>query len=244
MYPATLPFCELTSFVFLAESFPQNDTMFNIAFDPNFPFGSEAANLEYTILSAILGNPSPTTESEPTPPQYSTWPSTDALPYAQSPSTSADPRSYRASYGETQGSIQPMAITLSASPTNSPTYLSYSYQQSQPQQAQEQGGELQYTQYESSADELHPLQPRYPLDSRPRSPPHSVYINPGDVSSRGILSPPNSQPSPTSTSSFTQGPPDSFSQLQSINDRVTTPYDYTEGYHFLMKHLPSRCVVT
>jgi hypothetical protein len=23
---------------------------------------------------------------------------------------------------------------------------------------------------------------------------------------------------------------------------VTAPYDYTEGYHFLMKHLPSRCV--
>lgn len=31
------------------------------------------------------------------------------------------------------------------------------------------------------------------------------------------------------------------SKLQSIHDRVTTPYDYTEGYHFLMKHLPTRC---
>jgi PAS domain S-box-containing protein len=30
------------------------------------------------------------------------------------------------------------------------------------------------------------------------------------------------------------------SQLQSINALVTRPYDYTEGYHFLMKHLPSR----
>jgi len=28
--------------------------------------------------------------------------------------------------------------------------------------------------------------------------------------------------------------------LQNINDRVTMPYDYTEGYHFLMKDLPSR----
>jgi hypothetical protein len=28
--------------------------------------------------------------------------------------------------------------------------------------------------------------------------------------------------------------------IQTIN--VTAPYDYTEGYHFLMKHLPSRCV--
>lgn len=23
---------------------------------------------------------------------------------------------------------------------------------------------------------------------------------------------------------------------------MTSPYDYTEGYHFLMKHLPTRCV--
>jgi hypothetical protein len=30
--------------------------------------------------------------------------------------------------------------------------------------------------------------------------------------------------------------------LQSINDRVTAPFDYTEGYHFLMKHLRSRYV--
>jgi hypothetical protein len=32
------------------------------------------------------------------------------------------------------------------------------------------------------------------------------------------------------------------SKWQGINDRVTTPYDYTEGYHFLMKHLPTRYV--
>jgi hypothetical protein len=30
--------------------------------------------------------------------------------------------------------------------------------------------------------------------------------------------------------------------LQSIHDRVTAPYDYTQGYHFLMKHLPTRYV--
>jgi hypothetical protein len=30
------------------------------------------------------------------------------------------------------------------------------------------------------------------------------------------------------------------SKLQSIHDRVNAPFDYTEGYHFLMKHLPTR----
>lgn len=39
------------------------DPLFNLAFDPTYPFGSEAANLEYSILSAILGNPSPPDEN-------------------------------------------------------------------------------------------------------------------------------------------------------------------------------------
>jgi hypothetical protein len=30
------------------------------------------------------------------------------------------------------------------------------------------------------------------------------------------------------------------SELATINDRVTAPFDYTEGYHFLMKHLRAR----
>jgi hypothetical protein len=38
--------------------------LFNPSFDASpFPFGSEAANLEYSILSAILGNPSPEANS-------------------------------------------------------------------------------------------------------------------------------------------------------------------------------------
>lgn len=30
--------------------------------------------------------------------------------------------------------------------------------------------------------------------------------------------------------------------MSQINEMITKPYDYTEGYHFLMKHLPSRSV--
>ncbi|KAF9517682.1 hypothetical protein BS47DRAFT_1371302 [Hydnum rufescens UP504] len=39
------------------------DSLFNLAFDPSYPFGSQTANLEYSILSAILGNPG--LESQP-----------------------------------------------------------------------------------------------------------------------------------------------------------------------------------
>lgn len=38
---------------------PDPDPLFNLSLDPSYPFGSEAANLEYSMLTAILGNPSP-----------------------------------------------------------------------------------------------------------------------------------------------------------------------------------------
>ncbi|KAH0827385.1 hypothetical protein J3R83DRAFT_4038 [Lanmaoa asiatica] len=54
-----------------AEPFPTNDPLFNVSFDPHFAFGSEAANLEYSILSAILGNPSPPDSASGTAPSPS-----------------------------------------------------------------------------------------------------------------------------------------------------------------------------
>ncbi|KIY74402.1 hypothetical protein CYLTODRAFT_416242 [Cylindrobasidium torrendii FP15055 ss-10] len=164
---------------------PIPDPMFTPSYDPNFPFGSEAANLEYSILSAILGNPSPPDSNNTPPPDF--WP----------PSLSINP-----------------------------PFLTYPYQeQSQADLQKHSADTVQPDLSEVSRDTdtedfvndtLHPLQPRYPLDARARSP--TLF---GDVLNDAL------DPSPKSS-------------LQSINDRVHAPYDYTEGYHFLMKHLPSR----
>ncbi|KAJ7703011.1 hypothetical protein B0H17DRAFT_1041245 [Mycena rosella] len=212
-------------------AFDPSDQMFNpIPFDPSFAFGSEAANLEYSILSAILGNPSPpdTTKSPPppAPPSYSNWPSDDAsMEFTPSRPTN----DFRSSYPDQQIAVQP-SDTLSTSPTTN--FLTYPYPPP-PEQPQEP------LQYPPQFQQLHPLQPRFPLDARPRSPPFSAK----DVPQRGL------SPSQSSGSSFAHGIPEQVhqgpggsggSQLQNINDRVTMPYDYTEGYHFLMKHLPSR----
>ncbi|KAK7005738.1 transcriptional factor [Favolaschia claudopus] len=207
--------------------FDPGDQIFNtnVSFDPNFPFGSEAANLEYSILSAILGNPSPPETSnspDPAAPAYSSWPSDDPMEFT----TSRGSNEFAATFADQQIAVQPSDTTLASSPTN---FLSYTYPQ--PSDAQEQ---LQYP--SQFSQELHPLQPRFPLDARPRSPRF-----PGkDTSTRGSLS----SPTQSSLSSFapttTTDRGGSGSQLQNINDRVTMPYDYTEGYHFLMKHLPSR----
>jgi hypothetical protein len=102
------------------------------------------------------------------------------------------------------------------------------------------------------SSEPHPLHPRYPYDSATGCDPTASFIrNPPQDGLSRFASPPMSNVSLSSTTSGPVGGSDTHSttparppssQLQTITDRVTTPYDYMEGYHFLMKHLPSRCV--
>lgn len=231
--PTTIP---------IAEPISQNDSLLATAFDPTFAFGSEAANLEYSILSAILGNPSPP-ESAPTSPppappsHYSTWPS-DAIDFATSPRLGT--ASYASAYGDAQ-----LALASESMSSPNPPFLTYSY--SQPQRSDDLAEGPFSSQLQSQQPSLHPLQPRYP-DNRPRSPPTATFAEATsqDVAARGLLTPPLSNGSPSSTASAPLGaaelPPSkpTCSALQSINGRVTAPYDYTQGYHFLMKHLPTR----
>jgi hypothetical protein len=121
--------------------------------------------------------------------------------------------------------------------------LTYGYTQQRPEEV-----ELQYAaQYSSSqpSESAHSIQQqqRYPLETRPHSPPIDAYVSgkPITTSSTGLLSPAPSSASPVTTSPIPPVLADlPRSELQSINDTVTKPYDYTEGYHFLMKHLPTR----
>jgi hypothetical protein len=218
----------------LAETISQNDPLLASTFDPvgSFAaFGSEAANLEYSILSAILGNPSPpdSTGSPPPAPSHAqyNWP--------------AEPLDFTTSYASSYSDTQQLGMGSDSVEPTSPTtqYLNYNY--AQPQQKEDP------TQDQSGP--LHPLQPRFPLDQRPRSPPAGPLTYEGD-SSKGLLTPPLSNASPIAASAVPLGvsetarPETALPHLQSINDRVTKPYDYTEGYHFLMKHLPTRYVLS
>ncbi|KAF8070617.1 transcription activator of gluconeogenesis ERT1 [Lyophyllum atratum] len=222
-----------------SEPFSQNDVLLTTSFDPGFTFGSEAANLEYSILSAILGNPSPESVASPPSPDptqntYSSWPS-EAIDYTTSSSLGTISSTYNPPYGDSQLPAQSSETTLTTSPSNPAHYLTYPYTAQQPQPPPEDISDpADFSQYEDSQPEqpLHPLQPRYPLDSRPRSPPATVFLHNPDISADSLGN--DVADSPTEEANG------SGSQLQSIHDRVTKPYDYTEGYHFLMKHLPSR----
>ncbi|GLB37593.1 putative transcription factor which regulates nonfermentable carbon utilization [Lyophyllum shimeji] len=220
------------------EPFTQNEVLLTTSFDPGFTFGSEAANLEYSILSAILGNPSPESVTSPPSPDptqnpYSTWPS-ETIDYTTSTSLGTIPPTYNPPYSDSQLPVQSSESTLAASPSTPAHYLTYPYTTQQPQPPSEEiGNPADLSQFQESrpSQPLHPLQPRFPLDSRPRSPPTSVFLHNPDISSDRLGNDAAATPATEGTSG---------SQLQSIHDRVTKPYDYTEGYHFLMKHLPTR----
>ncbi|KAF7977732.1 hypothetical protein HWV62_2802 [Athelia sp. TMB] len=223
------------------EPFP-SDAFLNVPFDNNFAFGSEAANLEYSILSAILGNPSPP-ESGPSPSspqlQYvtnSAWPS-DELSQGQFGESPVLGNNNYGSFDDTQTLATQPSDSLSG-PDNqmSPGYLYASQFQQSPQEQsrdQSQMGYGQYSQTRSPPTMMHP----YPREMRPTS-------NPGAADVFLTGSTPSRSDSPTSASSIHPNYTDTAqmrsTQMQNINARVTRPYDYTQGYHFLMKHLPTR----
>jgi hypothetical protein len=220
--------------------------------------------MEYSILSDILGNP--TSDSGASPPalqtQYSTgWPS-DSLSqaqYGQSPSMGSN--GYETTYGEPQQlSIQP-SDTMSGSPVNqmSPPYTdSYSmshYQQRSPPNQSGNQQQVEYTrQYGQQQQQnhqppaLHPLEPRFPREFHASPSPTSataafVRSHSRDSIMATLASPGATHSPPTSVRAAyadgTEGLRGSHGQRMAY---VTRPFDYTEGYHFLMKHLHSRCV--
>jgi len=194
-------------------------------YNPNFTFGSEHANMEYTILSAILGNHSPS-EPQTSPaspvdqPSYSSW----SIDY---------PTNYVPSFNESTISVQLPDSPLSTSPPNSAHYLAYPYT-SQPTKADDVPDHIHFTPLREPQlqGQLSPLSSRYP---RPRSPiPTSFLEDPGlpNIHGKG----------PALVVADLDRARSCRSPLQNIHERVTAPYDYTEGYHFLMKHLPTRYV--
>ncbi|KAL1743366.1 transcription activator of gluconeogenesis ERT1 [Schizophyllum fasciatum] len=203
-----------------SEPFAPNDPMFNLTFDSNFPFGSEAANLEYTILSAILGNPSPPDTTSP-PPQTYPWPS-DTLGFTNSPQLD--------SFSSFPENVLPV---ISADNLLSSTgSLNYLQARTAKQQSTADPAELQ------CGDDAS----KFTRDGRCSSP-ASFYMD-KESAARTLLSPPptDSPGSATSAVPLCEAPafPRPGSHLQSITDRVKAPYEYTEGYHFLMKHLTTR----
>lgn len=78
----SLPTASTNTFNMSPTLFPPSDPLFNLNFDHSYPFDSTAANMEYSMLSAILGNPSAQEDANHIPP--SPPPSTN-LPLISNP---------------------------------------------------------------------------------------------------------------------------------------------------------------
>ena len=232
--------------------------------------GSEGANLEYSILSAILGNSpdstsqgatgSPTVNPAAPSTTYSTssnasslvssrWPadayagSSQAAPsYASS--AGAGPSNYadQAQLGmQASSSSQPLAAaqTLAAEYNGYPS-TGFTPGQGSPPSLNVPGQQPAPATYDYAAPANAQASPSSPTQ---RFAPYAQRAQAVGASIPGAMRAERgmawaSQAGIGAGSALAAG-----AQVGAkVYEAVTKPYDYTEGYHFLMKHLPTRCV--
>lgn len=124
--------CELTCTMLAAEPFPSNDLYFGLPIDQGYSFGSEAANMEYSSLSAILG----LTNFSPDQPFLGDTPPSASTSAFNQPFTNA---AWPAEPQQSQPNVSPQALL--GGYDNS---YGASLQQQQQQPLQQQNGQSQY----------------------------------------------------------------------------------------------------
>ncbi|VDB89228.1 unnamed protein product [Peniophora sp. CBMAI 1063] len=208
------------------DPFPSSDPLFSssLSFDPTFSFGSEAANLEYSILSAILGKPSPESQPEastnspasapPNPTDFNAW---DPSVFASGASASATTFDTSPGGLYTTGEDFPganflasPAMASSLQPAPAPTSAD---------QSSVVGAAL-----ESVSQPLHPLAPRLP---------------PSTADSSYVFGPAAFDRHDGHTE--IEGPGvGAVARGDEVYGAVTKAYDYTKGYHLLMQTIRHR----
>ena len=236
----------------------------DLSFDHPYPFGSQTANLEYSMLSAILGNPGSDTQSDgvsspmPTAPsnsvqdagQLASWPpNLGAPPQLPLLGTPSDPQRSNLTPIPSPDGIyippQPPALPPEQRPIQN-------YHQHAPSLL---GPNREFT------SPSHATQPStsYLRTMAPPSPPHSNGTPEGRIDSPLITSPsamasgdyamndagpstsaPSTSTGRGATGTYSGGGGGWKSAGDSIYDTVTAGYDYTQGYHFLMRFLSER----
>ncbi|KAI0775687.1 hypothetical protein BD413DRAFT_530604 [Trametes elegans] len=244
----------------------------------SFGIPAEAANLEYSILSAILGGSpdsasggSPVTShaTQPTPstsyaPAQSSglasaaWPA-EPIQAQYAPGQGPAPPGYAGAgvgtpgYGEQPPplAIEPSETTLPAPPVGGapPEYIAPAattgYAAAYPPPAG-QGPSLSYPEYAADQSQAQAQgapagagagagASGYAPAAAAQSPPSS-FLRPR----RNPSSPNASRMVPNWSGPSLSTPTAAESAVQSVYKSVTKGYDYTEGYHFLMKHLSRR----
>ncbi|KAG8956200.1 Transcriptional regulator of nonfermentable carbon utilization [Tulasnella sp. 424] len=213
----SLPTASTNTFNMSPTLFPPSDPLFNLNFDHSYPFDSTAANMEYSMLSAILGNPSAQEDANHIPP--SPPPSTN-LPLISNPAWPNIPLG-----GQSYNNFANGLNGTKLDGKDGAGYLD-------PALAQQTGSEQQL----------------------------SAGINPSSALQFRIsdntftpLTPPASDPTPASPSLINLSPdiqaklppvvPQTLTRRErsaKVYSEVHTPFDYVDGYHYLMQYLQGR----
>ncbi|KAF8520427.1 hypothetical protein BU17DRAFT_46854 [Hysterangium stoloniferum] len=211
---------------------PDPDPLFNLAFDPAYTFGSEAVNLEYSILTAILGNPSPPKPSRPSAAEASyirpgISNQQDSLPYG----VDTRPQDPIPDHSQSQG-LPPLSPPPSNSSPGTPHLgeNDFAFQLPAPgQSALMQQQQLQEQQQQrtavSRASHIHQT-------------PQWGFSNGSSISAPDNAR--NYTGGPAVVPSINGGSTQNDRPASNIYDSVVKPYNYMQGYHDLMQHLHER----
>ncbi|KAI0341960.1 hypothetical protein BDW22DRAFT_1358063 [Trametopsis cervina] len=211
---------------------------------------SEAANIEYSILSTILGNSSESSAASPSNPSTGSAQPQHSSTY---PTQQSPPVLVNASWPASSSGFSPQApLAIQPSETTLPGSSSSATTSGYP------------SQYSAGTPTFSPTTngstpAQGPYADFNNQPPSSSLANYAGQAAPATLAPAtvgvvSSQPARSSSTSLIDrtvstgtaswvGPSSSdMGTLDgtSVYKSVTSPYDYTQGYHFLMKHLPTR----
>ncbi|GJE92184.1 hypothetical protein PsYK624_083370 [Phanerochaete sordida] len=211
---------------------------------------SEAANLEYSILSTILGNSPDSGTSAGSPGAAQQQPGQASTSYVAQPSSTNMVNGAWPASSNGYSEQQPAASAPTAAPNG---YIAPQYQLPAPtnETTPVQDQELQYSEY--VANQGRPAQPaslgsyqgqaaQTPVIQVAPSAVQLVQRQPAVAATRSSSTSLIDRSVSAGTASWVGPAPSEvgYHDGTSVYKSVTRPYDYTEGYHFLMKHLPTR----
>ncbi|KLO09241.1 hypothetical protein SCHPADRAFT_879599 [Schizopora paradoxa] len=235
------------------QPYSATDSIFSVPFDPSYSFGSEAANLEYSSLSALLGlgnygadNAFVSPENPPSnqygPQQFAnaSWPAEPSQqqimpqqPYSGVPAPNAYDMGFaNPQNGQYISQQQYGASSLATPPTDQQMQMQIAGQMPPNVANRYPTPDLGYPSISTQPSQSFTPQPQQP-------PQHSIprHETPSTLNAPSITSRPSNQ----SVSSLVSPPTsDSPVSATSVYHAITKAYDYTESYHFLMKFLPTR----
>lgn len=215
----------------------------NMNFDQPFSFGSEATNLEYSMLTQMLGNIADDSLLPMTSPTYSSHPQSrpslpnthypmEPEPWAATQNAQNNPPMSRPSSSvyQNQPPPPPPPETPMDLPMISPEQISPTNNLGNPTYAQLPGARETAPSFPTRSTPFLRTTPQHQHQQHPHQFSAGLGVDPSMVHTAEPVEP--STPHGISN-------PNEFTSMRiaEVYQNIARPYDYTQGYHFLMQYL-------